>query len=97
MPTKRATTKEERRDECRRKGIFVIADDTEMEPTIFEKPATGSRPAFIKDKNKSLRWKKTDVKREKKKGSESGSKEEVPVFSSFIYSPSFYPKNQYDA
>ncbi|KAJ1353908.1 hypothetical protein KIN20_010684 [Parelaphostrongylus tenuis] len=37
-------SKEQRREEMRRIGIFVTADSDEMEPTIMEKIESASRP-----------------------------------------------------
>lgn len=47
-----------KREEARKRGIFVEADDKENDYSFMEKPSAASRPYVCKRRNKKLRWKK---------------------------------------
>ncbi|VDM80742.1 unnamed protein product [Strongylus vulgaris] len=58
MPKKKPLTKEQKRAEMRKRGIFVEADDTEMDYSDMEKMASVQHPAVCHMRTRRLKWKK---------------------------------------
>ncbi|CAJ0593580.1 unnamed protein product [Cylicocyclus nassatus] len=65
MPKKKPMTKEQKRAEMRKRGIFVEADDTEMDYSDMEKMSFEVHPAVCHMRTRKLRWKtETPAERE---------------------------------
>uniref|UniRef100_A0A7I4XWY5 DUF4780 domain-containing protein n=1 Tax=Haemonchus contortus TaxID=6289 RepID=A0A7I4XWY5_HAECO len=76
-----------KREEMRKRGIFVQADSVEDLPTVFEKTEVQFRPYICPAVNRKLRWKKKLDKHPRKKSMQKKARRESKEKEQGIQSP----------